>query len=103
MLYDSENYVDPAVMMRELLAAVRDTNRRLFEIKNMIVNDYIAEEKKDEVKGRYLRLMNTRFCLIYSIYDMRQKFVDQISDPNTKEMVESKFQLDGLFQDLSHV
>lgn len=103
MLYDSKDHIDSCMMMRELISSVRDTSRRLSEVKMMIKGDFIKEEKKDEVKARYLALMNTRFCLIYSIYDIRQRFVKKISDKNTKEKVEKRFQIDGLFHDLSSV
>lgn len=98
-----ESYIDASAMMRELLAAVRDTNRRLSEIKLMLKGDFIKEDKKPEVKERYLRLMNTRFSLIYSIYDVRHKFVKTISDKHTKEVIEKRFGIDSLFHDLSNI
>ena len=102
MLYESE-YIDTLTVVRELLSSIRDTNRRIFEIKNMIQKGYIKEEKISEVKGRYLRLKETRSCLIYSIYDMRQKFIESLSGEYTKESISQKFKLNGLFRDLSNI
>lgn len=87
-------------MMRELLSSVRDVNHRLVELKDMLQQNLVKEEKRYEIKQRYQALMNTRFCLIYSIYDVRQKFVNQISDEYTKKDVEKKFQVESIFEDL---
>lgn len=124
MLYDHENYVDSFVMMRELFASIRDTNRRLCEIKNMLIGDYIKDDElnfckarclmkddleckghthKDMVKKRYLRLMDTRFSLIYSIYDIRKKFIKQLSEDATKEKIEKVFAIENIFRDLKNL
>ncbi len=103
MLHAPPEFVDPNQMMRELLASVRDTNRRLEEIRIMVQSDAIKKVRKPAVISRYERLTETRFCLIYSIYDMRQKFIKQVSDEHRKDEIEKSFALDKLFKDLATI
>jgi len=99
----SKQYIDSNQMMRELMGSVRDLNRRLSELKTLLVSDSIKKEKKAEVIDRYKRLTKTKFELIYSIYDVRQRFIKQVSCDLNKKNIEEDFALKTLFKNLSTV
>ena len=90
-------------MMRELISSVRDTNRRLEEISFLMDSGAIKKEKEGDIISRYKRLTDTRLCLINSIYDMRQQFIDKIATEDTRERIEENFSLQSLYRDLTKV
>lgn len=60
--------------LKEIFASLREINRRLDELKWVFRLPSCNEETRDQIKERFKRLQETKFCLIYSIYDIRAQY-----------------------------
>jgi len=60
--------------IKEAFASIREINRRFDELKWVFRLESCNEETKAEIRERFKKLQETKFCLIYSIYDIRMQF-----------------------------
>lgn len=92
-------YEEPHVLMRELLGSLRDINWRLRELKWAVQKGLVAGEARKKVLAKIERTMQTKMCLIYSIYDIRQSFLKEVKS----DKLRANFSLATLFQDLRNI
>jgi hypothetical protein len=103
MLQDDLKQSETLELARGLFAGIRETNIRLRELKNFLKEDLCKEDRKEEILKRIERLVDTKFCLIYSIYDIRNKLIRELSDSLTGDRfreLERVFDLTTLYKDL---
>lgn len=87
---------------RELFASLRELNKRIDELQWIIKGDLYREDKKQEIIDRIKRLIETKFCLISSIYDIRIKLIECFSyDVAEYEEIKEAFKIDGLYNRLN--
>lgn len=87
MLCDEMNSEQLFAFTRELFASIREINRRLDELRWVYNLPVSTEEVKKEVRERYKRLQETKFCFIYSIYDIRTQFTRIIGEDKYQEVL----------------
>lgn len=91
MLPDEIETTDILRVLREMFASVRELNRRIDELqwvlKEEIHHEYpdqppetikidaLTDDGRSAIKTRIWRLIQTRFNIMHSIYDMRGKFI----------------------------
>lgn len=72
---------------KELFSTLREINRRMDELMWVFRLPSCNQETKDEIKARFIRLQETKFCLIYSIYDIRTKFVKILGEDQYQKVL----------------
>lgn len=88
----------PSELMRELISSIRDTKTRINELKSLVKGDFCRPERKKEVIGRIERLIETRLQLLYSIYDIRHRFLAYLSTESERKALEEKFSVGTLYK-----
>ena len=102
MLHDPNiTQVEPLTLMRELISSVRDIGKRLDELKMVLKEDLCAPEKKHIIIDRIKKLNETKFELIFSVYDIRKQFVDAVGDGTGT--VRESFSAEGLYSSMKQV
>ena len=81
MLYEEMTSDELNFFMKEIFSSLKDTNKRMNELKFIMKLPACNLETKNEIKERFKRLQQTKFCLIYSIYDVRTRFVKIFGEP----------------------
>jgi hypothetical protein len=101
MLHDEsindDSHLPPLELIRELFSSIRDVNRRIDELKGLLRSGYVSKDKEAEVVNRCKALIETRMRLMYSVYDVRHKFVEALSDEHNKVEIDKKFGIRKLY------
>jgi hypothetical protein len=100
MKYD---VVDAVTLFRILIDSVRDLNRGIVQLKWVVKEKLVTDEARKQILLKLENMMNTRMCLIYSVYDIRQRFIDALSDKNSEVRVNKKFAIETLFAELKNI
>jgi len=87
---------------RELLSSIKETNRRIDELKWVLRSSICTDEGRNKVIKRIEALVQTRFCLMFSIYDTRLRLVSNLSDESTlsRERAEELFKTNKIYKEL---
>lgn len=112
MLPNDVDTQDVLRTLREMFASVRELNRRIDELqwvlREEIHHEYpdkppetfkiaaLTDEGRDAIKTRIWRLIQTRFSIMHSIYDMKGRFVKTFSDTSVNS-AERKVELEKVF------
>ena len=61
------------LFVRECINSIRELNRRKDELRWIMKQEECSEDLKGKIRERYKSLQETKFCLIYSMYDVRSQ------------------------------
>jgi hypothetical protein len=89
-------------LARHMLASIKEVNIRIRELKGFLSDGCCKEDKKNEILQRIERLIDTKFCIIYSIYDIRKDIIQRLSwdcEDKARE-VDRIFDLKTLYEEL---
>jgi ribosome recycling factor len=104
MLQNEVSAKDLRVTFREMLSSVRDLNRRIDELKNIVKAGWCTEDSRKKVLERVAKLTDTKFCIIHSIYDIRLQVLQTFSsESDEKADMEEVLSLDSLYKDLKNI
>jgi len=65
-------YLETVNLLTQLLKSIRDVNRRISELKWIIKEKLYNKQEKKTITSKIERLYETRMCLIYSVFDVRE-------------------------------
>jgi len=66
-------------LARELFSSVRDLDCRVYELKLLISKgSELGKDANNHLRSRVKSLVNTRFCLVYSLLDIREKLLKSV-------------------------
>jgi len=63
--------LEPSELVLQLISSIRNLDGMLDILIEVVSSDMCKEEYKEELKSRTDRLLQTRFCLTYSLMDTR--------------------------------
>ena len=85
------------------LSSIRDIGKRIDELKMGIFEKWYNDKGIEEVKKRIIVLKNTKFNLMWTIYDIRQKILNNyayVINCAEKEEMEEILKLGALYTHL---
>lgn len=101
MLYEGLSSQDIFNLVKELLASIRDCNRRLGELKWVLKTGKCNKELEQEIKEKIWSIQETKFCLIYSMFDVRTSLIRALSINRSEEdKMASIFKIERLYEEL---
>lgn len=93
--------IEPRRMAIELLASIRETDCRIDELRHLVNLDDIANERRKNILRRINRLIDTRFCLVYSFMDVTGRRRDTKDSTNPFDHMNINYE--DLKRKLSHI
>ena len=90
--------------LREMISSIRELNRRIDELKYVIRSGWCTCDSKRKIVERIAELINSRFSLIYSIYDIRRSVIEScpLNSIEHKRM-EEILSIDTLYKELKNI
>jgi hypothetical protein len=76
---------NPGQLMLEMLSTLHVIDARIDENVRLLRENFIVEERKPEVREKVIRLIDTRFCIMHSLMDLRERIVKMFSDDISAE------------------
>jgi len=92
-------------LVRELMSSLREYSRRMDELKWVIREVLKGDSKSTIVRDRLKRMMNTKFCLIFSIHDASASLIKALGreTPDRAKEIEKIFGVKDLHQRLKRL
>ena len=84
MLQEKMNHKECLELVTSMIGSVKEINRRMSELKWTIKNGLCSEQGKKTILEKIIRLNETKHCIIYSIYDVRNSVIDALNDGSQK-------------------
>jgi hypothetical protein len=103
MLPDDIKPEDIHFTLKEMLSSIRELNRRIDELKIIYRQPSCGGEIKDFIKDRMWKLYSTKFCIIYSIYDLRMNVIKTFSNESNDENFKKIFSIENLSKELRNL
>jgi hypothetical protein len=93
---------DMHYLLSGLFSSIKETNRRIDEIKYILQNPNCTPELARELRDRTFRLKETKFCLIYSVCDIRLK-ITRIRNEEERERMCNILEINHLYKELKNL